>query len=133
VREAIALTIDSNSIIKTASLADDPTNQVLPKNAPGYSQSIKAQAHNLDTARQRLQQAGYGGGVTLRFAYGSSESPTAVMLKSQLAEVGINVALLPQASSQSLEAIYQAGTADFYLLSYTVSNLDSGGVLLSER
>jgi peptide/nickel transport system substrate-binding protein len=129
VREAVSLTIDPNTIIKTAGLAAEITTQLLPKFTPGYNASIRAQAHNLDTARQRLVAAGYSGGVNLQLAYDSTESPTVVLLRSQLAAVGINITLLPQPTAQAFDAIYKSGAADLYLINYSVRDLDTGEVL----
>ncbi len=95
VREAINLAIDVESIIQAPTIINGlgkEANAPISMTVFGWSKDIKAYGYNLERAKKLLKEAGE---ENLKFSIWTTENPTrvqaAVVIQSQLAEVGIEV------------------------------------------
>lgn len=100
VRQAIAHAIDKDAIVNNVLLGVNlKAEGVLPKGIPGFDETLRGPAHDVEQAKKLLADAGFPGGkglpaITLSFREQQPDlRKTAEVLKEQLAAVGINVNL----------------------------------------
>lgn len=103
VRQAIAMAIDKQRIIKvaTAGLAA-PTQGILPPLMPCYSSSIHGWPYDLAQARKLLAQAGYPHGFSttiLADVANLSQATTEQVIQRDLAQIGITANIKTAVSS----------------------------------
>lgn len=89
VRQAIALLVDRDAIIKAAGVSADPAYQAIPSQIPGHNPNIKPYERDVTKAKQLLAEAGYPNGLTLTAVY--TEDRYFSELKKELAEGGITL------------------------------------------
>lgn len=103
VREAVAYAIDYDGIAAALHGGGTKSHGMVPPGLLGHSDSIGGFPHDPAKAKQLLSQAGYGSGkkklsLSLTHTQGDADqSLVATLLKSNLAEVGVNVTVQPLA------------------------------------
>ena len=98
VRQALAYAIDRSDIISRVYKGVTAKEQlsIVPESFPGYFEAFEKYPHNPDKARQLLQEAGYPNGIDVTLLYSTRDAhdtDIAVVLQSQLSEVGIRLKL----------------------------------------
>jgi peptide/nickel transport system substrate-binding protein len=95
VREAINHAIDRQAMVKAVLHGyGTPANSFMPRGAIDYNPNIPVPSYNLTLAKQLMAQSKYPKGFTLTMTVGAGDSEgneTAVILKSELAPLGINL------------------------------------------
>lgn len=124
VREAISYAVDRKAIVDSAYQGySAPSNDFIHDDfgAPAASQPF---AQNLDRAKQLLAEAGLPNGFPMELAYnaanvGAHSEQVAVLLRSQLAKVGIQVKLNNVASGADFDTAKREGKLQSWLATST--------------
>ena len=97
VREALNLAIDRQGIVDGVLFGEgEPAYQVIPSGLYGHDDSVVGE-YDPERARELLEEAGYGDGLTFDFVSQPALQKEAEVLKANWAEIGveINLELLP--------------------------------------
>ncbi|CAA9543960.1 MAG: Oligopeptide ABC transporter, periplasmic oligopeptide-binding protein OppA [uncultured Thermoleophilia bacterium] len=99
VRQAVSKAIDYEGIVAVLKGSAVPASGLIPEGLLGYKEGL-AQAKDLDAAKTLMGQAGYGEGkrakLLLTISNGDADQRVvATLLKSNLAEIGIDVTVQP--------------------------------------
>ncbi|MEV0079667.1 ABC transporter substrate-binding protein [Nocardia neocaledoniensis] len=137
VREAIALSIDREGIVKTL-LAGRATvaNQLVAQNVGGFDPKYPAPVRDTTKAKQLLAAAGYRG-APIPFQYATNgriplSSEIAQSIQANLAEVGITVTLQGTDQNSLSQMIYtKKSAAGIYLNTYAPSTMDGDAPIAS--
>lgn len=118
VRQAIAYGIDKEEIIKGVFFDEEyaaPAYSVFGPNTLYHTEDVEKYERDVEKAKQLLKDAGYES-LDLRLAYtGTSEQLEAVglIMQQQLAEVGINIELMPLERGAFVTALVNPDSTDF--------------------
>ncbi|WP_028987044.1 ABC transporter substrate-binding protein [Thermicanus aegyptius] len=97
VRQALNYAVNVEDIIKTVYFGEaKPSKSIINSTYPGYTSEYFPYQYNVDKARQLLAQAGYANGLKIKLSYDASDQEyeqIAILIKSQLAKVGVDVEL----------------------------------------
>lgn len=94
VREALEYAIDRRAFSDALGFGFTiPINQLAPPNTAGYNPDYKGRPYDPEKARRLLAQAGYPGGFTTKMTLLPNALDMGVVIKNDLAEVGIDVRL----------------------------------------
>lgn len=137
VREAIALSIDRDGIVKSL-LAGRATvdNQLVAKNVGGFDPKYPAPVRDTAKAKQLLAAAGYNG-TPIPFQYATNgriplSSEIAQAIQANLAEVGITITLHGTDQNSHSQMIYTKKAATgIYLNTYAPSTMDGDAPISS--
>ncbi|MFF2085648.1 ABC transporter substrate-binding protein [Nocardia sp. NPDC058176] len=137
VREAIALAIDREAIVKSL-LAGRATvdNQLVAANVGGFDPSYPGPVHDPAKARQLLADAGYSG-QPIPFQYATNgriplSSEIAQAIQADLTKVGLNITLQGTDQGSFSQTIYGTKTATgIYLNTYAPSTMDGDAPIAS--
>lgn len=128
VREAIARAVDRERLATYLGRgAMLPARAPLPPASLGYDPQIRQPAHDPRRARELLQEAGVGEGLSLRLLYNASLEDWAEVVqavRSDLRKVGIAVELVGVPDWKSFHAERRKGEHDLYLYGWSVSTPD---------
>ncbi|QOC92331.1 ABC transporter substrate-binding protein [Micromonospora craniellae] len=124
VREAISYAVDRTAIVDSAYQGYSTASTDFIHDdfgAPGATQPL---THNIDRAKQLLAEAGLPNGFPMELAYnaanvGAHSEQVAVLLRSQLAKVGIEVKLNNVASGADFDAAKREGKLQSWLATST--------------
>jgi peptide/nickel transport system substrate-binding protein len=131
VRQAISYAINTEAIVNNiyegfASQADQP----VPPNVMGYNDDLEPYPQDKEEAQSLLEDAGYGDGFSFELAtfknprgYNPSPIQTAEQVRSDLAEVGIEVTINQQSFGPFLDYTL-AGKHDACFLGWYTDNAD---------
>jgi peptide/nickel transport system substrate-binding protein len=90
-REALALAIDRNAIVREAMRGlGSPLDQLVPPWVAGHSSALKPVPHDLDRARRLLTAAGFKHGLSAPLFVQSNHADVAHGVAAQLAEIGVH-------------------------------------------
>jgi len=90
-REALALAIDRNAIVREAMRGlGSPLDQLVPPWVAGHSSALKPVPHDLDRARRLLASAGFKHGLSAPLFVQSNHADVAHGVAAQLAEIGVH-------------------------------------------
>lgn len=124
VRQAISMAINRSALVKGAyaGYGTPALTPFYPGLAPGIKQPKLSE--NLSEAKTLMSQAGYGSGFTLQVDYntvqpGSEVIQDAILLQSQLAQIGITVQLNQLASGNDETTDWETG--NYQALIYSTS------------
>lgn len=125
VRQAISMAIDREGLVKGAyaGFADASVSAF-----PGLK-AAKTYKHDPAAAKKLLADAGYPDGLTVTISYGTSRpgpvaEQSAILIKSQLAEVGIQAELNVVASGTELNTVLHEGRYEILLYAEPIVNSD---------
>jgi peptide/nickel transport system substrate-binding protein len=115
IRQAVIAAMDYDGLIQALKGAGQSAHGFIPEGLAGYDETVQ-EKQDLDSAKQLLQQAGYGGGkklkLTMTLAQGDdNEALTAAILKSDLAKVGVDVAVKPMQWTAQWDQAKSSNTA----------------------
>ncbi|MGF9661559.1 ABC transporter substrate-binding protein [Arthrobacter crystallopoietes] len=129
VRQALAYAIDKEALVRqTLPEGTEVASQFIPPIVNGYNKDVTTYDFNPEKARQLLEQAGYGDGLTLEFNYPTGVSrpymptPEQVFtnLSAQLEDVGITIKAAPDKwSPDYLDRVQASANHDIHLLGWT--------------
>ncbi|SEO94514.1 peptide/nickel transport system substrate-binding protein [Halogranum amylolyticum] len=131
VRQAISYAVNTKAIVDTIykGIAEQ-ASQPIPSNVMGYNESLDPYPQDLDQAQSLLEEAGYGDGFSFELAtfknprtYNPSPIQAAQTVKSNLAEVGIEVSINQQSFNPFLDYT-SAGNHDACFLGWMTDNAD---------
>lgn len=111
VRQALSMAIDRQALVDGAYAGiGDPAEGTFPFSPGG----APAYQHDVEGAKALLAEAGYPDGFKLKLSYGTSRpgpvaEKSSVLIKSQLAEIGVDVELEVIASATNLTTVLQEG------------------------
>lgn len=129
VREAINYAISYDSIITDImSSRAKRLNHVIPGAMPGYIDEPGIYEYNLERAKELLKEAGYEDGFSFKLAVSNGKQEwmdTAILVKANLAEIGVDVSIERMERPQYLEAI-KSKTVDAAMCTYTAFVNDPG-------
>jgi peptide/nickel transport system substrate-binding protein len=92
VRQAIEYAINKQEIADTLGYGGmTPSNQIHMEGNPAFNPDLPSRGYDPDGARELLEEAGYGTGLTLTLISENSFQDFAVMLQQYLQEVGITL------------------------------------------
>jgi peptide/nickel transport system substrate-binding protein len=120
VRQAIAYGLNKEELIKATYKSEeyaDKAYSLFAPNAMGYSDDVEKYNQDKEKAKGLLKNAGVEN-LKLRLAFSthkSSQEATALVIQSNLKEIGIDVELKPMEKSSYYSKIYEPSTADFDL------------------
>lgn len=121
VRQAISMAIDREALVNgpMRGLAKVMANQI-PSALPQPEGGVEPVEYNPDEARRLLEEAGYGDGLSFPFTInltrpGPYAEQLAVLLQSQLAEVGVNLEIEVIASNAEFEEKKTSGQLTAWL------------------
>lgn len=124
VRQAIQYAIDLDEINQAVTLGlANPPRSAFPDALPGFTPELWTFGRDLDKARELLAEAGYPDGFSTTISYNTGNNQrelSAIVLQSQLAEVGIDVEVQSIAWPTYVE-MYQAGTMPMYIIINTAT------------
>ncbi|WP_036738002.1 ABC transporter substrate-binding protein [Paenibacillus zanthoxyli] len=107
VRQAIAYTIPYDQLINDVMHGQaKQMKSAVASNTPGYTDKGYTYEHNLDKAKQLLEEAGYGNGFSFDLTLGSGFQDwedDAVLIQAELAKVGVTMNINKVARAQFLE------------------------------
>jgi peptide/nickel transport system substrate-binding protein len=136
VRQAISYAVDTEAIVNQiyAGFASQAA-QPVPPNVLGHNEELEPYPQDLEQAQSLLEEAGYGDGFSFELAtfqnprgYNPSPLPTAETVRSNLAEIGIEVSINQMSFSPFLE--YTAsGQHDACFLGWYTDNADPDNFL----
>lgn len=99
VREAVSYAVDTQSILDTLTYGYAvATNQWTVPGSDFYNNDVQAQPHDLDKAKQLMEDAGYADGFSTTLTYPGSSTlsrDACQMIQEQLAAINIEVTLRP--------------------------------------
>jgi len=129
VRQALAHAIDKEALVRqTLPEGTEVASQFIPPIVNGYNKDVKTYDYDPERARQLLEEAGHGDGLTLQFNYPTGVSrpymptPEQVFtnLSAQLEEVGITIEAQPDKwSPDYLDRVQATENHDIHLLGWT--------------
>ncbi|EMY34985.1 peptide ABC transporter substrate-binding protein [Arthrobacter crystallopoietes BAB-32] len=129
VRQALAHAIDKEALVRqTLPEGTEVASQFIPPIVNGYNEDVKTYDYDPERARQLLEEAGHGDGLTLQFNYPTGVSrpymptPEQVFtnLSAQLEEVGITIEAQPDKwSPDYLDRVQATENHDIHLLGWT--------------
>lgn len=119
VRQAVNYAIDRESLnIVATSGYSEVTDSVMSSAIKGYTEDVTHYEYNPEKAKELLAEAGYPNGFTTNIVVGTEARNTeAVLIQSNLHDVGIEMAITQLDSTAALEAINN-GQYDMFLQSY---------------
>ena len=119
VRQAINYAIDRESLNLVATSGySQVTDSVMSSAISGYSEDVTHYEYNPEKARELLTQAGYPNGFSTYIVVGTEARNTeAVLIQSNLHDIGIEMEIKQMDSTAALEAINN-GENDMFLQSY---------------
>lgn len=107
VRQAIAYSIPYDQLINEVMYGQaKQMKSAVASNTPGYTDKGYTYEHNLDKAKQLLQEAGYADGFTFDLTLGSGFQDwedDAVIIQAELAKIGVTMNINKVARAQFLE------------------------------
>ncbi|MDQ4489805.1 ABC transporter substrate-binding protein [Sinomonas sp. ASV486] len=131
VRQAISMAIDRDALVKGAysGLSTPALDGMLASELPSGA-NVQKTSYNVEQAKQLMSQAGLSNGFDLTLNYnatqpGSQVDQLAILLQSQLKQIGINVKLNKLASGNDLQSTHSSGNYQAELWSSS-SALPSG-------
>ncbi|WP_418059699.1 ABC transporter substrate-binding protein [Pimelobacter simplex] len=110
VRQALSMAIDRQALVDGAYAGiGEPAKGTFP-----FSPGAPAYEHDVEGAKKLLAEAGFPDGFKLTLSYGTSRpgpvaEKSSVLIKSQLAEIGVDVDLQVIASATNLTTVLQEG------------------------
>jgi peptide/nickel transport system substrate-binding protein len=122
VRDALAYAVPYDQLISDVMYGQaSPLKSALPSGMPGYSDAGFHYTHDLAKAKQLLAEAGYPNGFSFPFTLGSGFSDwndDAVLLKAELAKIGVTMDIQNMARAQFLDA-QAKGSLTAYISKWT--------------
>ncbi|SFR70021.1 ABC transporter substrate-binding protein [Halogeometricum limi] len=131
VRQAISHAIDTQALVENIfkGIAEQ-ASQPIPSNVFGFNDDLSPYEQNLERAQTLLDEAGYGDGFSFELAtfknprtYNPSPLQAAQLVKSNLAEIGIEVSINQQSFNPFLDYT-SAGNHDACFLGWMTDNAD---------
>ncbi|GGM18044.1 MULTISPECIES: ABC transporter substrate-binding protein [Micromonospora] len=124
VREAISYAVDRQAIVDSAYQGFSAPSTDFMHDDFGAPAASRPLAHDLDRAKQLLAEAGLPNGFPMELAYnaanvGAHSEQVAVLLRSQLAKVGIEVKLNNVASGADFDTAKREGKLQTWLATST--------------
>lgn len=115
VRQAISMAIDRDALVKGAyaGLAQPALDGMLQSELPSGA-NVQKTSYNVDQAKKLMAEAGASSGFDLTLNYnatqpGSQVDQLAILLQSQLKQIGINLKLNKLASGNDLQTAHSKG------------------------
>ena len=115
VRQAISMAVDRDALVKGAyaGLAQPALDGMLQSELPPGA-NVEKTSYNVDQAKKLMADAGYSGGFDLTLNYnatqpGSQVDQLAILLQSQLKQIGINLKLNKLANGNDLQTTHSTG------------------------
>lgn len=130
VRRALNYAVDKESIVKNLfdGLTELSPGQPLTKEYIGFNKGLSAYPHDPGKAKALLADAGYGSGLKLTLTYPSNSyllaDKVALVVKDQLAAVGVTLTVRPEPFASWLANMYEGKIADIAYLTYAWPTLD---------
>ncbi|TBW36280.1 ABC transporter substrate-binding protein [Siculibacillus lacustris] len=121
VRRALAMGIDRDAVnLAVESGTGTPIGSHFSPNHPAYIDLTAINAHDPDKARALLDEAGVKGlKLTLKVPPPAYARRSAEIVAAQLAEIGVEVAILPVEFPQWLEQVFRGKDYDLTIISHT--------------
>ena len=135
VRKAIFSAVNKDDIIVGALEGlGTPANSPIPTVCAGYSADTPGSVYDPEQAKEYLKEAGYENGLslTLRLKEDTTNQKVAQIIKSQLAEVGIDVTIEVMEGGAYTNAIYSNGDYQLTVGSWSAMFLDAYSVMYSQ-
>jgi peptide/nickel transport system substrate-binding protein len=130
VRQAISCALDRTTIAQTLGQGYfEPLTQMAPEGRVGYVPGYDPYPYNVDRARQLLEEAGFGGGFTLKimgWAAGNTADAMALFVY-QLGLVGITVEPDMADTGRYFTALFGGDQGGWDGLCYTASGINPDG------
>lgn len=127
VRKALYLALDRDAFVKAATFGlGQPGYQFAAEGTPAASTSIADEyAHDTEEAQRLLAEAGYPDGFSVEMLTQSGELEVrkAEVLKSQLAEIGVEVEIRPTELTQAVTEMFKQGSSGMFF-AYGVNRAD---------
>ncbi|WP_089775492.1 ABC transporter substrate-binding protein [Ruania alba] len=138
VRQAISYAIPYENLISDVMMGQaSPMHSSVASSTPGWTDAGYGYSHDLDRARELLEEAGYPDGFEFDFTLGSGFqdwADDAVLIQAELAEIGVTMNIENMARPQFLDAL-ATGEVQSYISRWTSFVNDPGyhlGLLLTE-
>lgn len=113
VREAIEYAIDRPTIAEMLGQGlFEPLHQMASSTWPGYVEGYDPRPFNADKARELLEEAGYGDGLTIKIMATSTGTDAVAALQSYLGDVGITVEPDIADLGRYFDAVFFTGFSD---------------------
>lgn len=125
IRQAIRHAIDHDELIASRGGADAPLGGPIPSLDPGYEDLTDLYPHDVDKALELMAEAGYGpdNPLTLRLEYSNTYgTDLGDQLRSQLAEIGIDLKVQVVEFSTWLQDVYTNKDYDLSLVDHNESH-----------
>ena len=125
IRQAIRYAIDHEELIASRGGADAPLGGPIPSLDPGYEDLTDLYPHDVDKALALMEEAGYGpdNPLTLRLEYANTYgTDLGDQLRSQLAEIGIDLKVEVVEFSTWLQDVYTNKDYDLSLVDHNESH-----------
>jgi peptide/nickel transport system substrate-binding protein len=122
VRQAIAHAVDRQAIIDGAMFGyGTPIGSHFAPHHPAYVDLTERYAHNSETAKALLAEAGHAGGLslTLKLPPPSYARRGGEIIAAQLAEIGIEAEIIPVEWAQWLDQVFKGKDYDLTIVSHT--------------
>ena len=135
VRKAIFAAINKDDIIVGALEGmGTPANSPIPTVCAGYSADTPGSVYDPEQAKAYLKEAGYENGLSLTLCLkeDNTNQKVAQIIKSQLAEVGIDVTIEPMESGAYNNAVYSNGDYQMTIGSWSAMFLDAYSIMYSQ-
>jgi peptide/nickel transport system substrate-binding protein len=114
VRKALHLGLDSDRILKDATLSGRPASQLITQAVFGYNSALKRPARNVVEAKRLLTEAGFPNGFGFTLDFPSNRVPEATSIARQLADLGVTVTFNPLARDPGIKKLFAKDFAVFY-------------------
>lgn len=129
VRNAIALALNRESLVKELDNNNKPATQVIPKSLPGFDEAIKFPDYNLSAAKAALAKADLPAGTKFEYLYVEGVQPDAPILIKQLEAAGFDIdAVSFKEADPLLDRVFD-GEFDLFSAAYTSDLADSRDLL----
>ena len=135
VRKAIFAAVNKDDIIVGALEGiGTPANSPIPTVCAGYSAETPGSVYDPEAAKEYLKEAGYENGLSLTLCLkeDTTNQKVAQILKSQLAEVGIDVTIEIMEGGAYTNAVYSNGDYQMTIGSWSAMFLDAYSVMYSQ-
>lgn len=130
-RQAICYAINKEDVVALAiNNSADPLYTPFPGFIEGYPSDFDGNVYNLDKAKEKLAEAGYGEGFsfTMKTTTQSGYSKPAEAIQGQLLNIGVNMDLVTMERGTYLQEVYNNFDYDatIWAVSCDYPNMDSG-------
>ena len=127
VREAIALALDADSIVKAVfhDLGQTATGVLPPTLNYSISDQMEVRQQNIERAKELLKEAGYEDGLSLTISTNENKdrSDMATAMKEQLSQAGID-ATINILEWSAFNEVIKNGDQDLFMIAWTADSSD---------